>query len=69
MAQIVINEISQNYQYSVANANFATVAMPITSCWGPAYLDIATLGIDLNVEVTVNGEEISLKDLKELQNF
>ena len=46
MAQIVINEISQNYQYSVANANFATVAMPITSCWGPAYLDIATLGID-----------------------
>ena len=29
---------------------------------------IATLGIDLNVEVTVNGEEISLKDLKELLN-
>ena len=29
---------------------------------------IATLGIDLNVEVTVNGEKISLKDLKELLN-
>ena len=29
---------------------------------------IVTLGIDLNVEVTVNGEKISLKDLKELLN-
>lgn len=29
---------------------------------------VATLGIDLNVEVTVNGEKISLKDLKELLN-
>ena len=29
---------------------------------------IATLGIDLNVEVTINGEKISLKDLKELLN-
>ena len=29
---------------------------------------IATLGIDLNVEVTVNGEKICLKDLKELLN-
>ena len=25
-------------------------------------------GVDLNVEVTVNGEKISLKDLKELLN-
>ena len=29
---------------------------------------IATLGIDLNVEVTINGEKISLKELKELLN-
>ena len=29
---------------------------------------IATLGIDLNVEITVNGEKISLKELKELLN-
>ena len=29
---------------------------------------IATLGIDLNVEVTVNGGKISLKELKELLN-
>ena len=29
---------------------------------------VATLGIDLDVEVTVNGEKISLKELKELLN-
>ena len=29
---------------------------------------IATLGIDLNVEVTIDGEKISLKELKELLN-
>ena len=29
---------------------------------------IVTLGVDLNVEITVNGEKISLKDLKELLN-
>ena len=29
---------------------------------------IATLGIDLNVEVTINGEKISLKEVKELLN-
>ena len=29
---------------------------------------VATLGIDLNVEVTINGEKISLKELKELLN-
>lgn len=46
MAQIVINEVSQNYQYSVGNASFATVAMPITACWGPAYQDAESLGVD-----------------------
>ena len=29
---------------------------------------IVTLGVGLNVEVTINGEKISLKDLKELLN-
>lgn len=46
MAEIVINEVSANYQYTVGTASFACVAMPITACWGPAYLDIDTLGID-----------------------
>lgn len=39
MAQIVINEISQNYSWSASNSSYATVAMPITSCWGPGYFD------------------------------
>lgn len=44
MAQIVINEISQNYSYSVGTASYATVALPITACWGPAYVDPASVG-------------------------
>lgn len=43
MAQITINEISQNYTFNVGDAQYATVAMPITAAWGPAYLDPATL--------------------------
>ena len=44
MAQIVINEISQNYSYSIGNSSYATVALPITACWGPAYVDPETVG-------------------------
>ena len=29
MAQITINEISQNYTFNVGDAQYATVAMPI----------------------------------------
>lgn len=46
MANIVINEISQNYTYNIGTTSFATVALPITASWGPAYLDTATLGIE-----------------------
>lgn len=42
MAQIVVNEISQNYTWSIGNNSYATVAMPITSCWGPGYFDPET---------------------------
>lgn len=37
MANITINEISQNYTYNIGTNSFATVAMPITACWGPAF--------------------------------
>lgn len=37
MANIVINEISQNYTYNIGASSYATVALPITACWGPAY--------------------------------
>jgi len=43
MAQIVINEISQNYTYNIGNNSFATVALPITACWGPGYIDPRSL--------------------------
>lgn len=39
MAQIVINEHSQNYTYNVGSNSFATVALPITACWGPGFID------------------------------
>ena len=44
MAQIVINEISQTYSYNIGTNAYATVAMPITASWGPAYQDPETLG-------------------------
>lgn len=42
MAKIVINEVSQNYSWSIGNSSYATVALPITSSWGPGYFDPAT---------------------------
>ena len=46
MAQILINEISQNYTYNIGSSSFATVALPITACWGPAFME----GVDENVD-------------------
>ena len=39
MATITINEISRNYTFSVATNTYATIALPITACWGPGYTD------------------------------
>lgn len=52
----------ENEEYQLKETKFYSLeeVKPVKS--------IATLGIDLNVEVTVNGEKISLKDLKELLN-
>lgn len=43
MPQIVINEISQNYTYNIGTNSYATVALPITSCWGDGYFDVSTV--------------------------
>ena len=48
MAQININEISQNYTYSIGNTSFCTVALPITACWGPGFEDPAAVGSDID---------------------
>lgn len=34
---INVNVISENNAFNVENANYATVALPITACWGPAF--------------------------------
>ena len=44
MAEILINEISQNYTYNIGNNSYATVAMPITSSWGPGFQDVNASG-------------------------
>ena len=47
MAQIVINEVSQNYTYNIGTNSFATVALPMTACWGPGFFDPKTTGVDM----------------------
>ena len=47
MAKITINPISNNYSINVTNANYCTVALPITACWGPAFEDPNTTGKEL----------------------
>lgn len=37
MANITVNEVSQNYTYNIGNNAYATVATPIAACWGPGY--------------------------------
>jgi len=34
---IQVNVISENNAFSVENANYCTVALPITACWGPGF--------------------------------
>ena len=48
MAQININEISQNYLWSVGTSTFATVALPITSSWGPGLFNSELMGSDVD---------------------
>lgn len=34
---ITVNVISENNAFNVENANYCTVALPITACWGPGF--------------------------------
>ena len=34
---IQVNVISENNAFSVETANYCTVALPITACWGPGF--------------------------------
>ena len=46
MANIKVNEITRNYSYNMRDTDYCTVAMPITACWGPAFEDPDSLGVD-----------------------
>lgn len=45
MANITINEISQNYTYNIGNNSYATIALPITASWGPGFEDPSAAGV------------------------
>ena len=55
MANITINEISKTSAYRSPNAEYCTVALPITACWGPAFEDPASLGTDEATELENTG--------------
>ena len=56
MANIKVNEISSSYSYQIQNApEYCTVALPITACWGPAFEDPNSLGIDVATELENTG--------------
>lgn len=44
MAQITINEVSSNYNFSVASTSYCQVALPITASWGPGFQDSQLTG-------------------------
>lgn len=56
MAEITINEVSASYSYAIGTNSYATVAMPITACWGPGYVDPRT-------QIPEGGDEQSAKEL------
>ena len=59
MPQIIINEISDNFTYSIGDNSYATVALPITSCWGPGFFDPETVISD--AQATELGDKIELE--------
>ena len=59
MPQIVINEVSDNFTYSIGDSSYATVALPITSCWGPGFFDPETTISDS--QATELGDKIDLE--------
>lgn len=50
---IQVNVISENKAFTVENANYCTVALPITACWGPGFT--LTTPADPNATADVEG--------------
>lgn len=69
MAQIIINEFSDNYTFNVGNNSYATVALPITACWGPALLEPSTLSV-AGTSLTNNADGFKASaDMNKWQHF
>lgn len=71
MADILINEISQNYSYVIGDNSYCCVALPITASWGPAYLgsklkvneDTGKIGPDTDDANSDNYAEQAIEDV------
>lgn len=57
---IQVNVISENTSFNVENANYATVALPITACWGPGFT-LPTADPN-NADETINPIEEALEN-------
>lgn len=69
MSQIIINEISDNYTYNIGNNSYATIAMPITSCWGPGFFDPRNIEDEGNDPACVaNGDSLEYKIEAQLED-
>lgn len=66
MADILINEISQNYSYVIGDNSYCCVALPITASWGPAYLGSEKVMDDTTGKITVSSasaDEQAIEDI------
>ena len=57
---INVNVISENNAFNVENANYCTVALPITACWGPGF-SLSTAD-PTNTSDEVNPIEVALEN-------
>jgi hypothetical protein len=57
---INVNVISENNAFNVENANYCTVALPITACWGPGF-SLSTAD-PTNTSSEVNPIEVALEN-------
>lgn len=63
MSQIIINEISNNFTYSIGDNDYATVALPLTSCWGPGFFDPEAVISDEQASTLDEKIELELEDV------
>lgn len=63
MSQIIINEVSNNFTYSIGDNTYATIALPITSCWGPGFFDPESMYSDEEAATLDDKIALELEDV------